>query len=281
MKRAWWIVPAAVLLLVGCDMRSPAQKKKEAEEEARRKAAANAGPVVRPEPPEEPHVLVKAASGGAETVQRASVALVKVGRDGVIECSRLTFEMGQLRKTEKGGASSSSGCCTATDPPEVRAMGGIFDQLRGSAYTAASPPCEEPVILDGDYKASWLHARKVLETMARANMTRLFFATSTKPESLQGIPAKLPANWNAAEAIPAKAKRVDVAAKGKDLQISIDGAVYKDVASAVSALQKAGVTEIGIHPADSKTPLWAVVKGVEISNSIAPAGPVRFVMVDR
>ncbi|KAF0244044.1 MAG: hypothetical protein FD180_2856 [Planctomycetota bacterium] len=280
MKRAWWVVPAAALLLAGCDMRSPAQKKKEAEE-ARRKAAANAGPVVRPEPPEDGHVLVKAASGGGAVVQRPSVVLVRVGRDGVIECSKLNFVMGDLKSTEKGGASASSGCCTATDPPEVRAMGGVFDMLRGSTFTATSPPCEEPVMLDGDYKAPWLQVRKVLETMAKANMTRLFFATSNKPQGLSGIPAKLPANWNAAEAIPANAKRVDVAAKGKELQITVNGTVHTDVASAVSALQKAGITEIGIHPMDARTPLWAVVKGVEVSNSIAPAGPVRFVMVDR
>jgi biopolymer transport protein ExbD len=280
MKRTWWVVPAAALLLAACDMRSPAQKKKEAEEEARRKAAA-AAPPVRPEPPEEGHVLVKADPAMVTAIQRPSVGLIKIDRSGVIGCALLTYFGANIKRENVGASSLGGGCCTSSDPPEFQAMGGTFRNLRNADVTADSPPCDEPVVVDGDHKAPWLHVRKIVEIMSRARMTRLVFATSAAERDMKGVVAKLPAGWNVTDPLPAKAKQVEVAAKGKELAITIDGTVHKDVASAVAALQKAGVTEIGIHPADSRTPLWAVVKGIELSNSIAPAGPVRFVMVDR
>ncbi|MCE9584148.1 MAG: hypothetical protein K8T20_16815 [Planctomycetes bacterium] len=279
MKYAWCLV--VVVLLAACDMKTPAEKKKEADEAAR-KAADSQAPTVRPEPPEEAHVLVKADAEFVSEIKRPAVGMVKVERAGVITCMVMKFQGPNVNRTIIG-AGTTGGCCTTNDPPEKQAMGGTFSMVRDAVCTVNSPPCDEPVIVDGDYKAPWLHVRKILEVMDKghAHMTRLVFATSTQQDSLKGVVAKLPDGWTVTDDLPATAKRIEIAAKGKELSITIDGTVYKDVASAVAALQKAGVKEVGLHPADPKTPLWAIVRGVEVSNSIAPAGPVRFVMLDK
>ena len=167
MKRAW-LIPVLAMTLTACDMRSPAQKKKEAEAAAQK----NAGPgaLVRPDPPEEAHVLVKGDAGQVTPVQRPSIALVKISRDGVIEVSKLNFDSGILRSTTKIGAQTASGCCSATDPADVQSMGGAFNLIRVSG---AGEWSEEPVVVDGDYKAPWYRFRAVLETMAKAKMLAL------------------------------------------------------------------------------------------------------------
>ncbi len=281
MKRAWWVVPVIALVLAGCDMRSPAQKKKEEDEAKRKAAASNPGTMMKPEPPEGDHVLVKADPSAVTAAKGASVALIKIDRSGVITTSLLKYNGPNINRLNVGASSSGGGCCTTQDPPEFQAMGGTFSLLRDAVCNEDSPPSAEPVVVDGDYKAPWLHVRKIIEVMSKAHMTKVWFATSADEADLRGVAAKLPDSWKVTTPLPEKVKKVDVAAKGKELEITIDGTVYKDVASAAAALQKAGVTEIGIHPADARTPLWAVVKGVELSNAVAPAGPVRFVMVDR
>lgn len=280
MKRAWWLAAAMAVVAAGCDMKSPAQKKKE-EEEAKRKAAASNPSPIRPEPPEGDHVLVKAEGGAVAAVSAPAVGLVRVVRSGVITTSLLKYNGPNVNRVNVGANSAGGGCCTTSDPPEFQAMGGMFGLLRDAQVTPDSPPSDEPVVLDGDYKAPWQHVRKVLEMMSRANMTRLVFATAVEETAMRGIVAKLPAGWKLTEAPPAAAKQVEIAAKGKELELKVDGTAYKDVTSAVEALKKAGVMEVALHPADAKTPLWAVVRGVELSLALAPAGPVRFVMVDR
>jgi biopolymer transport protein ExbD len=283
MKRARW---AAVLALavVGCDLRDPAAKKKEEEarkaKEREEMLARNPRAVAGPQ--EAAHVLVTAPEPAIEVLARPAVAMVKVSRDGVIsEPSLMTFSMGQLVKTLKGGATKSSGCCQETDPPEVRAMGGAFVMLREEVRTGESS-CDEPVVLDGDYKAPWSRVRVVLEVMAKAKMTRLVLATAADPKTgLRGVQARLLPDWNPAAALPEGVKQVEVDAAGKELTIAVDGTKYADVGKAADALRAAGVKEIGIHPAGPKTPLWAVSKGVELSNALTAGGAVRFVMVDR
>lgn len=280
MRYAWCL--AAVVVLSACDARASA-KKTAAEEEAARRNAEGQAPVARGERSEDPHVLITADAALVTSVKEPAVGMIRVDRAGVISCVILRFQGGAINRTIIG-AGTTGGCCTTSDPPEKQAMGGTFKLLRDEAACGTdAPPCAVPVMLDGDYKAPWLQVRKVLEIMdkSHAHMTHLVFSTSIAQENLKGISATLPENWNVTDDLPATAKQIEVAAKGKELQVTVDGTAYKDVASAVGALQKAGVKEVGIHPADPKTPLWAVVKGVEISKAIAPTGPVRFVMLDK
>ncbi|MBI2922672.1 MAG: hypothetical protein HYY18_16590 [Planctomycetes bacterium] len=277
--RKWAAVAVVAAWVAGCDMRDPATKKKE--EEARRKAeqAENLKKVRVATPDEPDHLLVKADPSAVVTVQRPSVVLVKVARDGTIESQKFTFD-GAMVKVEKGGAQASSGCCSEGEAPEVRAMAGQMKMLTATSKLAEGESCDEPVMIDGDYKAPWFKVRKVLEIMSNMNMTRVLFATKTEQKDLQGVLAKLPLGWKAMDPLPAGAKRVDVAANGAALVLTVDGKTYADVDAAVAAIRESGAKEVGIHPADAKVPLWAVVKGVELANKVSPAGPVRFLLAD-
>jgi biopolymer transport protein ExbD len=262
-------------------MRDPAAKKKEEEARQAKERAEQLArtPRVNPGPVEANHVLVSAPEPAIELVSRPAVGMVKVSREGVISApSLMTFVMGELRSTKQGGAMSASGCCDATDPPEVRAMGGVFMMLRSEAKSGEAAACDEPIVVDGDHKAPWGRVRRIVEVMSKAKLTRLVFATSADPKNLRGVTAKLASPWAPGDALPAGAKTVDVDAAGKDLVITVEGTKYADVAAAVSALQAAGVKEVGIRPATAKTPLWAVVRGVELSNGVSGGGPVRFVL---
>lgn len=274
MKRAW-LLAGLVLAVAGCDMESPASKKKKAEEEARQKAL-NQQQAVKPEPPEDPHILVKSAS--AAPVPGGRLGLIRIARDGQFTCSFIDGP----KRVNIGVNATGGGCCTSGDPAEFQMMGGTFQLVRDALCGADSPPCDQPIVVDGDYRAQWFYVRKVLEVMARARMTKVVWATSIGDADRRGVVTMLPEKWNPASDLPATTKKIEVAGKGKDdLSITVDGTVYKDVPSAVGALQKAGVSDIGIHPAGPKTPLWAIVKGVEVAKAVAPAGPVRFVMTDQ
>jgi hypothetical protein len=264
MKR---LMLACAVAVAGAGCGKEAEKPKEV-------PPAGTGGDVKPTRPEGPHMLV--TSGSQVTVKADAVVLVKITRDGTIEPRRFNYSGGKFTSEIRGGAASQASCCQPGEPAEIKAIAGEFKRLAVDSKVPEGGNCDEPVMIDGDHRAPWARLRKIIEILGRAKMTRALFATKTDKESLAGVPVRLPEDWDITAAPPAEARRVGVAAKGQDVEFTVDGARYADVASAAKALS--GAKSLALDPADPKTPLWAVVKGVELALAVAPAEPVRFVL---
>jgi len=267
MSTTWRLSVLAALFVAGC---GPSGDPKKDPPPAKRDTSG-----IRVVENEGAHVLVKPESAPVAPVKAPSLVLVRIKRNGEIESNRIIWS-GERATIQRAGASDKSGCCTAEDPPEMRAMGSSLTMLRDSANSGGDSVCAEPVILDGDHKAPWHRVQMLISVMARARMQKLTFATGADVADLKGWTISIPAPWDPGQALPAEVTRIDVAASGRDLRLTVAGAVHADVASAVKALQAAGAKRIAVHPTDGRTPLWAVLKGVEAALLAAPAEPVWF-----